>query len=120
MPVYRIKSIYSISGLPDDAIASLLRGQSLSNRILTWSIRYSRSVAVFGPQMTHRSALTHTYADLAISTAANSVRTSILISLTVKSYETDLFKCTCCERMIKHIVFKCNVKKTIEYLQHIN
>lgn len=40
-----------------------LWGQSVSSRILTWSIRYSRSVAVFGPQTIHRPAPAHTYID---------------------------------------------------------
>lgn len=53
--VYRAKWTCSISDLPDDAIASLFWGQSLSSRILTWSIRCSRSVVVFGPHTTRRS-----------------------------------------------------------------
>lgn len=54
LPVYRAKWTYNISNLPDDAIASFFWGQSLSSRILTWSIRFSRSVVVFGPQTAHR------------------------------------------------------------------
>lgn len=80
----------------------LFWGQSLSSRILTWSIRYSRSVAVFGPQTTHRSA--HVYADfyrrnfnpLVILMPANNVGTNcISVLLIVKSHETDHFECMC-------------------------
>lgn len=99
-----------ITGLPDDAIASLLNwNQSLTSRILTWSIRYSRSVTVFGPQTTHRSASTYIYAgSLSFSfivnliyitrdfTARFYIHTCFSVSLTVKSHEIDLFECICC------------------------
>jgi len=94
----RVKWTCNISGLPDDAIASLSWGQSLSSRILTWSIRYSRSVAVFGPQTTHRHIwpifIIAILIIFAILTPANS-RNNLYFSVNCEVSRSWYFECMC-------------------------